>query len=160
MELKLTDYLAFYGAVLSTIALGWNIRRAYSKIRVLLIFAISSDSRHGINISIQNPSTQVVHITAVSFVYPYRIKKAGDFVDHLVKFKRWPIDSGWIHDALSNHSLDCGCPISIEPGRAHTIFVPHEVLESVFKNAVSRSLRVVVQDELWRNTYSPKFEYP
>lgn len=161
--MELTDYLAVYGAGLSTAVAIWNALRTQSKIRVLLTFAIESldgKPRSGAGISIQNPSAQTAHITSVSFLYPYTTTTLRGRIKHLVEFKRIPRNHGWCHTSLSNFGMKDGCPASIEPGKSHWIFVPEEVVEKLLKDSVSRQFKVVVQDALWRNKYSKAFEYP
>jgi hypothetical protein len=161
--MRLTDGLAIYGASLSTATAVWNYFRSRSQVRVVLIYAletIQGESQHGIGISIQNISTQTVHISNVSFLYPFRKSTFWDKVKHLITFRRIPRNDGWCHSDLSLHGVADGCPTSIEPGKSHWIFVRHEVLEQFLEDAQSRRLRAVVQDALWRNTYSKSFEYP
>jgi hypothetical protein len=131
--------------------------------RVILIYAletIQGESQHGVGISIQNISTQTVHISNVSFLYPYRKSTFRDKVEHLVRFKRIPRNDGWCHSGLSLHGVEDECPTSIEPGKSHWIFVRHEALEQFLEGAQSRRVKAVVQDALWHNTYSKTFEYP
>jgi hypothetical protein len=161
--LGLIDYLAIYGAALSTAVAVWNYLRSLSKVRVVLIFAIETvddEMQQGVGISIQNPSSQTAHITNVSFLYATGSATLRERISHVIEFKRLPSTLGWCHSSLSLHGVDDRCPVSIEPGRSHWIFVRDEVLEEVLKNARSRHLRAVVQDALWRNKYSKTFEYP
>jgi hypothetical protein len=37
--------------------------------------------------------------------------------------------------------------------------IPDEALEKFFKESRSKDFKIVVQDALWRNTYSSKFTY-
>lgn len=159
--MKLTDYLAIYGAILSTAVTAWNIFRARAKIRVILIFSVDKscdDVRHGIEISIQNPSANTVHVTSVSFLYKYKRETVWHHIKHILKFGQLST-IGWCHTDLSNFDIFDGCPISIEPGKSHNIFVPDSALEKLLQEAVSREIKAVVQDALWRNKYSNKFEY-
>lgn len=160
--MRLTEYLAIYGALLSTIVAMWSIVRSLPKIRVLLIYASEEpegEIQHGIGISIQNPSTCVAHITNVSFLYRYKNSNFIEQIKHYIEYKRISRCVGWCHSSLSDYGIKDGCPVSIEPGKAHWIFIPGEALEELFEDATSRELRVVVQDELWRNKYSKILEY-
>ena len=161
--MRLTDLLAIYGAGLSTTTAVWNYFRARPQVRVLLILAVGTvegESQTGIGISIQNVSTQPVHIATVSFLYPFARSTFPDKLKYLIRFKRIPRNDGWCHSSLSLHGIEDGCPVSIEPGKAHWIFVRDEVLDGLLESARSRCVKVVVQDVLWRNTYSKSFEYP
>jgi hypothetical protein len=158
-----TDYLAIYGAGLSTIVAIWEYFRSRSKVRVVLIFAVEDvegETQHGLGISIQNPSGHTVHITNVSFLYPYRKLGLWNRVKNVVRFRRILRNDGWCHSALSLHGVEDQCPVSIEPGKSHYIFVRHETLEKVLADAQPRRLKAVVQDALWRNKYSKAFDYP
>lgn len=158
-----TDYLAIYGAGLSTAVAAWNYARSRSKVRVVLIFSVETvgeDTQAGASIFIQNPSAQTVHITNVSLLYPFKNITIKERIEHMVRFRRLPIRIGWCHSDLSLHGVDDGCPISVEPGKSHKIFIRDEVLENLLKEAKSRQLKAVAQDALWRNKYSNVFEYP
>jgi hypothetical protein len=162
MRLGITDYLAIYGAGLSTVVAVWNYVRSQSQIRIQLVFAAEGDNtkiEHGFGISVQNPSEQTVHINHVSLVYPYRSIPFRERIGDAFKYRRLPQRSGWCHTALSNYGVEDRCPVSIEAGKSHYIFVRHEVIEQVLAQATSRSIKAVVQDALWRNTYSKAFEY-
>lgn len=161
--MRLTDFLAIYGAGLSTAIAVWNYFRARPKIRVLLILAfetVEGESQTGIGISIQNVSTQPVHIANVSFLYPYTSWTFRDKLKHFIRYKRILRNYGWCHCSLSLYGIEDGCPVSIEPGKSHWIFVRHEVLDGLLEGARSRRVKAVVQDALWRDTYSKAFEYP
>lgn len=163
VRMKVTDYLAIYGALLSTAVAFWNAQRAKSKIRVLLTFAIDTfegKTQSGLGISVQNPSAHSVHITDVSFLYPLQTVSVLDRFKHMLEFKRLPRHQGWCHTSLSNYQVEDSCPATIEPGQSHWIFVPSEALERLFTDVKSRRLKAVVQDALWRNKYSKEFEYP
>jgi len=158
-----TDYVAIYGAALSAIVATWEYFRGRSKVRVLLIFAIgdvNGETQHGIGISIQNPSGHVVHLTNVSLLYPYTKLSLWGRLKNVIRFKRVLRTDGWCHSTLSFHGVEDGCPVSVEPGKSHYIFVRHETLEKVLADAHSRRLKAVVQDALWRNKYSKAFDYP
>lgn len=58
------------------------------------------------------------------------------------------------------YEVEDGCPVALESGKFHEIFIPHEVLEEVLESASERRLRAVVQDQLLRNKYSKSFDYP
>lgn len=159
----LTDVLALYGASLSTIIAAWNYRNTRPQVRVRLVFAletIQGEPQHGIGISIQNVSARTVHISNVSFLFPFGKSTFRDKLKHVIRFKRIPHNDGWCYNNLSLHGIDDGCPTSIEPGKAHWILVRHEALVGLLEGAQWPRVKAVVQDALWRNTYSKAFEYP
>lgn len=161
--MKLTDYLAIYGAILSTAVFFWNAARAMPRFKVRLTHATNQtddgEFQIGMGISIQNPSSHDVHISNVSFLYPLRKPSLRQRVWHLIRYKSLPLSVGWCHSSLSNYEIDDECPVSIEPGKSHWIFVPENIVKKVMDGAHARHLKVVVQDALWRNKYSAKFVY-
>ena len=156
-----TDYLAIYGALLSTGVFLWTVSRARSRIKVCPTFAIETKpkTKSGLGISIQNPSAHTAHITNVSILYPYRKVSIKERLQHLWRYKSFPINLGWCNSSLSLHNVEDGCPTSIEPGKAHWIVIDDEVVQKIIKDATKDQLKIVVQDALWRNKYSPKFNY-
>jgi len=161
--MRLTDFLAVYGAGLSTATAVWNYFRVRAKVRVRLIFAleiIKGESQDGIGISIQNLSAQTVHIARVSLLYFLATPTLRDRLRRLIRFKQISRSHGWCYCALSNFGVEDGCPASIESGKSHWIFVGHDVIDGLLERAQSRRIKAVVQDPLWRNTYSKAFEYP
>ena len=160
--MKLTDYLAIYGALLSSVVFLWTAARARPKIKVRLILAIEGEDdklEHGVGISIQNPSSHTAHISNVSLLYPLRKPTVRERLKYLVKNKSLPLNIGWCHGSLSVYGLDDKCPASIEPGKSHWIFVPDVKLREVLSGALAPRLKAVAQDALWRNKYSPSFTY-
>ena len=59
-----------------------------------------------------------------------------------------------------NYEIEDGCPLTLESGKSHGILVPESALEKIFEDSEKRVIKAVVQDQLWRNKYSRKFEYP
>lgn len=161
--MKLTDCLAVYGACVSTATAAWNYFRAQSQVRVVLIDSfqkVQDEYQLGIEIAIQNVSTQTVHITNVSLLYPFRKSTFRSKLQHLVRYRHILRNAGWCHCSLSLHGIEDGCPVSVEPGKSHLIFVRHEVLGEILKDAQSPRVKAAAQDALWRNTYSKVFEWP
>lgn len=160
--MELTALLAIYAAVLSSIVFAWNVSRACSKIRVKVVYCVEAAGKkhmHGASISVQNSSAHTVHVTNISLVYPYRTVGLRERIAHLWRFKRLPRRIGWCHTSLGNHNVDDKCPVSIQPGMAHSVFVPHNVIEKILTDATSRRFMAVAQDALWRDKYSSAFEY-
>lgn len=160
--MRLTDFLAIYAASLSTTIALWNYFRSRPQLRVLIVIAmetVEGELQSGLGISIQNISSQTVHITNVSFLYPYRRSTIPEKIKHVISFKRIPRNDGWCHSSLSLNGINDECPTSVEPGKSHWIFVRHEVVERLLAKAESPHFKAVVQDALWRNRYSKVFGY-
>lgn len=85
-SVKVTEYLAIYGAFLSTAVFFWNASRARSKIRVRLSSAIEKGPNgkltHGVGVFVQNPSAHTVHITHVGLIYPWRAVTFKERAEH------------------------------------------------------------------------------
>lgn len=156
-SLKITDYLAIYAAGLSTVVFIWNVLRSKPKFKVRLCVGMEGregKALMGIYISILNSSAYTIHLSNVSILYRYKKPSVLQFVSHLIRFRRISRSIGWVHSSLSNYDVKDGCPVSIEAGKAHNIFIPQNVLEKVLESAISREIRAVAQDQLWQNTYS------
>lgn len=159
--MKITELLAIYAACLSTLVFIWNIARSIPRVKVMIVFGTSTlegKCISGVFISIQNPSPHTVHLSNVSILYPYQKNRLIDLIKDVVKYRRLPSTLGWVHSSLSNYNLEDKCPSSIEAGKSHNIFIPQEVLEKILKDSERREIKVVVQDQLWRNKYSRKFK--
>jgi hypothetical protein len=162
LPVELTALLAIYAAVLSSIVFAWNVSRARAKIQVRVVYCVQAAGKkymHGASVSVQNPSAHTAHVTNISLVYPYKKVGLRERFAHLWRFKRLPHRIGWCHTSLRDHDVDDKCPISIQPGMAHSVFVPHNVIEKILKDATSRRFIAVAQDALWRDKYSNAFEY-
>jgi hypothetical protein len=139
----------------------WNASKARPKIKVRIAFAIDGekkDLKHGIGISVQNPSSHTAHIANVAFFYPFYRPTIRGRLEFLFKYRRLR-KIGWGSSALSLHNVDDRCPASIEPGKSHWIFVPDDVLRKALADACKPYFAVVVQDALWRNKCSKPFKY-
>lgn len=136
MNLKPTDYLAIYGAFLSTVVFLWNYRKALPSIKVDIAYAVVElidEVDHGIYIVVRNVSSQTVHLSNIDMLFPSRKVTFFDKIKFIIKYRRAPRTLGWIHSSLSNYNLDSGCPISVDAGNSHKVFVPEKVLKSNFR---------------------------
>lgn len=161
MDLKITELLAIYGAVLSTFVFLWNVSKSKRKISVKLVYGMEGDDeslQSGVYVFIQNPSTQVAHISNLSILYPWRKASITKVIMESIKHRRWFSTYGWVHIALSLHNIDDGCPVSIEPGQSHKILIPDSVLSEILGDSVNREIMASVQDQLWNETCSKPFE--
>jgi hypothetical protein len=149
--MQLTDVLAMYGAGPSKFTAVWNYDRTRAQVRLLPVFAfetIEGESVRGIRISVQNVSSQSVHIANVSLLYPFVKSTTRSKLTRLIHSRRIPRNDGWRHSNLFLHGIKAGCPAAIEPGQSLSIFVSDEVLEKAIQNATSPSLKAVAQDAL------------
>jgi hypothetical protein len=153
--------MAIYGAILSSFVFLWNVLKSRRKVKVKLIYGIEGeedDIQSGVYVFIQNPSAQIVHISGMSILHPWRKTNIFKVILESIKNKRWFSTYGWVHSSLSLYKVDDGCPISIEPGHSHKILIPNHVLEQILEGATSREIMASVQDQLWNETCSKSFE--
>ena len=161
--MKITELLSVYAALLSTIVFLWNMRKAIPSYKVEVVFGtdkVDEEYVSGAYISVMNPSAHTVHISNISVLYPFGKRKIFEMIKHIFKYRRLPLSVGWCHSSLSNYGIDDKCPVALEPGKSIGILVPEDVLEKIFEGSEERAIKASVQDELWRNKYSRKFEYP
>lgn len=161
MDLKLTEFLAIYGAALSSFVFLWNILKSRRKVAVKLIYGLEGEEdniKTGVYVFIQNPSAQVVHISGLSILHLWRKTNILKVIWESIKHRRWFSTYGWVHSSLSLYKVDDGCPISIEPGHSHKVLIPDDVLNEMLEDSVSREIMASVQDQLWNETCSKPFE--
>jgi len=161
LVLKVTELLAIYAACLSTIVFIWNVTRAIPRVKVKIVFGtdkVEGECTSGVYISVQNPSSHTVHLSNISILLPSSKRRFIDLIAHILKYRRFPWNEGWVQSNLSNYKLENKCPLSLEAGKSHNVFIPQVVLEKIFKDSERREIKAVVQDQLWRNKYSRKFK--
>lgn len=161
--MRLTEYLAIYAACLSTIVFAWNITRTIPRFKVDIVFGTRDSGGyidHGIRVGIRNPSPHTVHLAGIDLLYRYKETNFVHKLVHMIKYRRWPSTVGWVHTGLSHYDLKDECPLALESGKSHDVFVPNKILEQILSDSVDRYIKAGVQDQLWRNKYSKKFQYP
>lgn len=156
--LKATEWLAVYAATLSTIVFAWNVFQSRPRLKVMIVFGIEGVVV-GAHISVQNRSSQTIHLSNIAILYRHRKPTWKEWLSHAWKFKRFPRRLGWVHSSLSNYEIPDGCPVALEARNSHHVLVPEETLESIFQRIAERKIMAVVQDKIWNNVYSNVFEY-
>ena len=162
-SLKITDYLAIYATILSTLVFVWNVLHSRPRVRVDLIFGIEGTGdalKSGVYIVVRNLSSHDVHLSSIGILYPYRIASLKERFAHVWRFRRLPRRLGWVHSSLSNYSVESGCPVCLEARKSHQVFIPQAVLDAMLAEANDRAIMACVQDQLWNNIYSGKFKCP
>ena len=161
--MKITDYLAIYAAILSTLIFAWNVLQSRPRVRVDLIFGIEGTDealKSGVYVVVRNLSSHDVHLSSISILYPYGIASLKERFAHVWRFKRLPRRLGWVHSSLSNYSVESGCPVCLEARKSHRVFIPQPALEAILAEVNDRTIMACVQDQLWNNVYSGKFKCP
>ena len=159
--MKITEFLAIYGAVVSTAVFAWNVTASRAKIAVTLTGGIDQSGEElqsGVYLSIQNPSPHTVHVNSVSLVYPYRKVTLLEKIAHLFRYRRLDRYIDWVHNGLVFDGIETGLPVSIEPRQSHSIFIPENVIWEMLNKEGATVFAAVAQDALWRNKYSGVFE--
>lgn len=160
--LKITDYLAIYAAILSSVVFLWNVLQSRPRFKVDLLFGVDSVegvTTSGVSIVVRNTSSHDIHLAAIGLLYPYAKVGIKEKLLHLWRYKRWPRRVGWCHTGLSNYSIKDGCPMCLEARKSHHVLVPKEVVERVLSEATGDKLIATVQDQLWQNVDSRPFTW-
>lgn len=156
--MKATDYLAIYGAVISTIVLAWNvawaIRMSRSRVRIGLIPSYGSSrgrSVDGYMISVANPSSVKVTLFEMTVWFERRrIAKHRHFWNRHIRRKQTP--EGWGAALLSLEGYQT--PLELGPGEAREFIAPADRVKDLTDGA--STIRVAVRDGLMRRHFSPE----
>jgi hypothetical protein len=160
--LKLTEALAIYAACLSTFVFIWNVGRATPRFKVELGVGINEEDgevRYGAFVIVKNPSAQTIHLSNISMLYLHCEPSLLDKIKFALKYRRFPHSVGWVYTSLSNYGIDDRCPVSIEPGASHCVFVSEDKIEKMLDDTEIRKIRAVGQDQLSRNKYATAIEW-
>lgn len=160
--LKITDYLAIYAAILSSVVFLWNVIQSSPRFKVDLLFGVDTVegmTKSGVSVVIRNTSSHDIHLAAIGILYPYRRVSTKERLLHLWRYKRWPHRAGWCQTNLSNYSIRDGCPMCLEARKSHHVLVPKEVVEKILSDAAQGNFIATVQDQLWNNVYSRPFKW-
>ena len=159
IELALTDALAGYAAILSTLVFYWGVTQSKPKINVEIMLGLSDNYETGIYILIKNPSAHTVHIEAVSILTPYEKVTLKKLVSYLWNNKHFPPSSvGWAYSDIRYH-IENGTrgSFSLEPGTSHKLFVSQETLKDLLHDALRLEVMAAAHDQLGQTKFSRKF---
>ncbi|UTZ33701.1 hypothetical protein HB762_20740 [Vibrio campbellii] len=155
--MKFTEILAVYGAVLSTAVFIWNVFRSIPKFKVDIGYGIEEvDGEYvgGAYVCVRNPSSATVHLASVGVMYTTGESSFIERLAHMLKHRRFSSTVDWVHVPLFNYGVDSNCPISLEAGQSHHVFIPDDIVKEILSDTDVKKLRGSVQDQLWRNKYS------
>ena len=158
--MKFTDYVAIYGAILSTSVFLWNLRNATSRMKVSIVPGVNGsgeEMRSGVYISIKNPSPHTIHVTSATLLCPMRRTTFWDTIKYSFKYRRLFLYPNWVHTHLSLLKIETSLPKSIEARNSHMIFISDEKINEVLNRENTSSLAACVQDALWRSKYSKPY---
>lgn len=154
--MKLTEYIAIYAALLSTLVFVWNIRNSWPRVTVEIVLG-TKENDHGVHIFIKNPSSQTVNIQSVSPLFPFQRLTIIKRLKYVCRFKRFRYVD-WAHGRFDDEIVT-GLPTSIAPQNAHSIFIPDKKIRGMLRRNRATRFAAVVQDALWRNKYSAPFQF-
>jgi len=158
----MSDYLAFYAAILSTAVALWNYVQARPRIKVNVIAGMdtsTSASRIGAFVYVRNLSSHDVPLSAITLLYRYGSTSFTKRVRHLIKYRQLPRTVGWAQASLSSYAVDDQCPTVVAPRSSHRIFIPQAVLERIATQSGKRVLMCSVQDQLWNRIFSNHYTW-
>jgi len=165
--MKLTELLAIYGACLSTVVFFWNLVRSRPRFKVKVLVASDKEDPTrfaGAHILVQNVSTTVVHIFRISVLYPYMertllfkeitpLDRIKHRIKYVLRYRRLPLNSGWMSVRLQDYGVEDGCPIVLEPGKIHQVLFPRDAFKEMpYFGRLRRVIRVVAEDRFWGNS--------
>jgi len=61
--------------------------------------------------------------------------------------------------SLDHYQVDHGCPMSIEPGQSHTVYISESVLLKIREDTGTSRIMACVQNQLTRNKFSDPFDF-
>ena len=157
--MKNLDFVAIYAAVLSTIHIIWTIRSETPKVNVKIVNGfdrVDSEVIDGIYIIVQNSSKHSLNISNILILIPQNKSLMQRVKSHL-RFKNH-VRFTWAHSSLANYGLNAGCPLKLEPGKSHSVFIPEQTLNLILKDSTLKEIACVVQDEVRKPKYSKKYK--
>lgn len=157
INMKLTDWIAIYAAVLSTCVFIWQFGQGKPRVKVAVVPGVV-DGDHGAYISVQNRSAHAVSISHCSFLYPGRKQTVWDWLTHAWQFRTFPRRLGWIH-AFLPYDLDLKLPARLEPHDSLGIFIPEAKLFEHFQGNLEMMVVFKVQDALWKDYFTNEYHF-
>ncbi|MDP3634110.1 hypothetical protein [Phenylobacterium sp.] len=158
--MKITDYLAIYGAALSTAVFLWTVGKARRRLTVRMTPGILSgdDDTAGFYAVVHIVNRQSVSIRAdhVGILWPYRKVTFWAKLKHVARYRSGWATVGWVHGALPT-STKAELPKVIEAGHSHMVWVRHEELEAALSGDQARRCMACVSDGVGQRFYSNHF---
>ncbi|WP_285310333.1 hypothetical protein [Stenotrophomonas maltophilia group sp. Smal32] len=154
--MKITEILAVYGAVLSSLTFLWTVARARPSVKVDLLYGIEGTAS-GVCVIVRNKSAHPVRLIAISLLYERRKRTMRQRVWQALRYRDFSRYLGWVSWSPILAGLDTGCPVTIEPNDAYRFLVPLELAEKLIAKSSSNCIAASVQDALWNNYYSDRY---
>jgi len=152
--MTLTDFLAVWGAALSTLVAAREILLSRDKLKVQLIHGVSDTAGACAVLFIANPGKRAVMVQYAGYAWPYEKLTFLQKLRHFMKYRHHWRTIGWCHTPLSSDLVEASpLPKLLEPGHSEQLWIP---LASLRNSARGEPGLVVaqVQDALGRSYYS------
>lgn len=156
-----TNWIAVYGAALSTLVFLWNLKNSRAKIKVAItpgVGRISKNLEAGFYIHIKNLSPHTVHIASAWILYPYCHATFIERLKFIFKYRRFDHYFNWINDTPILKGIKMGLPKSIDARNSHNIFIPYKRVKKKLRDENIEQIAACVQDALGQNKYSSIFK--
>lgn len=155
--MTVSDWIAIYGAVVSTGVALWTFWISKPKLRVDWIYGVEPQRGNGFYVTVRNLSAHDAHIQAFSMMYECSKPSLWERLRHMWIYKSLPLRLGWCSSALGPFAVQHDFPLTLGGRKAHDIFVSEAQFNEMLKAAPLGRLRAHIQDQLWTNYYSAPF---
>lgn len=152
--MSLTDFLAVWGAGLSTLVVIREVLSSRDKLRVQLVHGVSDELGACAVLFIANPGKRAIMVEYAGYAWPFERLSFLRKVQQFIRYRNNWSTIGWCHTALSAKVTESSpLPKLLEPGHSVQIWIP---LASLRRGAGGEPELVIaqVQDALGRNYYS------
>lgn len=160
--MKVTDYLAIYGAGLSTFVLiwniGWTVRLSRSRLKIEIIPSYGlnqASSLDGFLVSVSNPSAVKVTLFEMTVWYEHKKYSAARHLwNRHVRRKSSP--EGWIGGLLKTDLY--AVPTTLGPGEAIEFVAPLDAV--LVASSGHTTVKFCVRDGLMRRHFTSAIDRP
>lgn len=152
------DWIAIYGAVLSTLVAFREYWTSRNKFKVTMNVGMDRDRHDGLCavIRVMNHGNHPLMLFHVGLVWPYRQVTLIDRLSHFIRFRRLPLRIGWVHGPLPDSDEGYAFPCRIEPKESEDFWLPYEAINEG-SDDYRNILMAFAQDALGRDSYSAPF---
>jgi hypothetical protein len=152
--MTLTDFLAIWGATLSTVVVGRELLASRDKLKVQFIHGAHDTEGACAVIWIANPGKRAIMVQYAGYAWPFQNLSFFEKVRHFIKYRHHWRTIGWCHTPLSAALVEPSpLPKLLEPGHSEQIWIPLSSLQDSARHHQGL-LIAQVQDALGRSYYS------
>ena len=154
--MKLTDALAVWGAVLSTLTFVMTVVRARPRVKVNLVGGSEND-RPCMYVYVRNVSSHRVRVETITLLYQRRRVPAWRRLTDVLRYRRrYPYPS-WDIWLPSSSDVATGCPVFVEPHTSYRCTLPDAAVLEVMEHSSDGRIVAKAQDSLWKDYYSKAY---